>query len=61
MTVRDALAAAGFKAEFGDVTMKAENETQLTGDEALRMQKLIDVLDSLDDVQEVYTSVVLDD
>jgi transcriptional/translational regulatory protein YebC/TACO1 len=61
MTVRDALAAAGFKAEFGDVTMKAENETQLAGDEALRMQKLIDVLDSLDDVQEVYTSVVLDD
>ena len=61
MTVRDALAAAGFKAEFGDVTMKAENETQLTGDEALRMQKLIDVLESLDDVQEVYTSVVLDD
>jgi transcriptional/translational regulatory protein YebC/TACO1 len=41
--------------------MKAENETQLTGDESLRMQKLIDVLESLDDVQEVYTSVVLDD
>jgi YebC/PmpR family DNA-binding regulatory protein len=61
MAVRDALAAAGFKAEFGDVTMKAENETPLTGDEALRMQKLIDVLESLDDVQEVYTSVVLDD
>jgi hypothetical protein len=38
--------------------MKAENETQLAGDEALRMQKLIDVLESLDDVQEVYTSVV---
>ncbi|HAY26754.1 MAG TPA: YebC/PmpR family DNA-binding transcriptional regulator, partial [Candidatus Accumulibacter sp.] len=35
--------------------------TQLAGDEALRMQKLIDVLESLDDVQEVYTSVVIDE
>jgi len=43
------------------VTMKAENETQLSSDESLRMQKLIDVLESLDDVQEVYTSVVLDE
>ena len=59
--VKEALAAAGFNAEFGQVTMKAENETELTGDEAARMQKLIDVLESLDDVQEVYTSVVLED
>ncbi|MBO3704770.1 MAG: YebC/PmpR family DNA-binding transcriptional regulator, partial [Candidatus Accumulibacter sp.] len=43
------------------VTMKAENETQLSGDEALRMQKLIDVLENLDDVQEVYTSVLMDE
>ena len=41
--------------------MKAENETELTGDEAVRMQRLIDVLESLDDVQEVYTSVVIDE
>jgi len=61
MAVKEALAAAGFQSEFGGVTMKAENETQLTGDDAARMQKLIDVLESLDDVQEVYTSVVLDD
>jgi YebC/PmpR family DNA-binding regulatory protein len=40
---------------------EGRERNQLTGDEALRMQKLIDVLDSLDDVQEVYTSVVLDD
>jgi YebC/PmpR family DNA-binding regulatory protein len=57
MAVKDALEAAGFKVEFGGVTMKAENETQLGGDEALRMQKLIDALEGLDDVQEVYTSV----
>jgi transcriptional/translational regulatory protein YebC/TACO1 len=61
MAVKEALAAAGFTAEFGQVTMKAENETVLTGDEAARMQKLIDVLESLDDVQEVYTSVVLEE
>jgi transcriptional/translational regulatory protein YebC/TACO1 len=41
--------------------MKAENETELTGDDATRMQKLIDVLESLDDVQEVYTNVVLEE
>jgi len=61
MAVKDALTAAGFQVEFGSVTMKAENETQLGGDEALRMQKLIDALEGLDDVQEVYTSVVLND
>ena len=60
MAVKEALEAAGFKVEFGGVTMKAENETQLTGDEAVRMQKLIDALEGLDDVQEVYTSVVID-
>jgi transcriptional/translational regulatory protein YebC/TACO1 len=41
--------------------MKAENETELTGEDAIKMQKLLDVLESLDDVQEVYTSVVIDD
>jgi len=58
---RDALQTAGFVAEFGGVTMKADNETQLGGEDALRMQKLIDVLEGLDDVQNVYTSVILDD
>ena len=41
--------------------MKAENETELSGEEAVKMQKLLDALESLDDVQEVYTSVVIDD
>jgi len=61
VAVRDALQAAGFVAEFGGVTMKADNETQLGGEDAQRMQKLIDVLEGLDDVQNVYTSVILDD
>ena len=61
IAVKDALEAAGFTAEFGQVTMKAENETELSGEDAIKMQKLLDALESLDDVQEVYTSVVIDD
>jgi YebC/PmpR family DNA-binding regulatory protein len=59
-TVKAALEKAGFKAEFGEVTMKATNETELAGEDALKMQKLIDALESLDDTQEVYTSASLD-
>ena len=59
--VKETLEKAGFKAEFGEVTMKPLNETPLTGDDAVRMQKLLDALDALDDVQEVYTSAVLED
>lgn len=59
--VREALEKAGFKSEFGEVTMKALNETELSGEDSERMQKLLDVLDSLDDVQDVYTSAVLDE
>src|SRR5574340_1208769 len=59
--VKEKLEAAGFKAEFGEVSMKPLNETELTGDEAARMQKLLDALESLDDVQEVYSSAVLVD
>ncbi|KAI5913205.1 YebC/PmpR family DNA-binding transcriptional regulator [Thauera sp. 2A1] len=55
-SVKEALEKAGFAAEFGEVTMKPENAIELSGDEAARMQKLLDALESLDDVQEVYTS-----
>lgn len=60
-TVKEALETAGFKAEFGEVTMKPLNETELTGEDAMRMQKLLDALESLDDVQDVYTSAVMDE
>ncbi len=60
-TVKEALEAAGLKAEVGEVTMKAENEVIFTGDEAVKMQKLLDALDDLDDVQEVYTSAVIEE
>lgn len=59
--VKEALEQAGFKAEFGEVSMKPENETELAGDDAVKMQKLLDALDALDDVQEVYTSAVFDE
>jgi YebC/PmpR family DNA-binding regulatory protein len=59
--VKTALEKSGFKAEFGEVTMKATNETVLSGDEGARMQKLLDAFEALDDVQEVYTSAVIED
>jgi transcriptional/translational regulatory protein YebC/TACO1 len=59
--VKDALEAAGFKPEFGEVTMKPQNETAFEGEDALKMQKLLDALEALDDVQEVYTTAVIDE
>ena len=59
--VKAALEKAGFKSEFGEVTMKPSNETVLVGDDAVKMQKLLDVLESLDDVQDVYSSAVMDE
>jgi YebC/PmpR family DNA-binding regulatory protein len=52
--VKNALEAAGLKPEVAEVTMRAENAIELTGEDALRMQKLLDVLEDLDDVQEVF-------
>lgn len=52
--VKNALEAAGLKPELADVTMRAENDIELSGEDAARMQKLIDVLEDLDDVQDVY-------
>jgi YebC/PmpR family DNA-binding regulatory protein len=61
ITVKEALEKAGFNAEFAEVTMKSSNETLLTGDDAIKMQRLLDALESLDDVQNVYTTAVLDE
>jgi YebC/PmpR family DNA-binding regulatory protein len=59
--VKEALEKAGFKSEFGEVTMKPQNETEFAGDDAIKMQKLLDAIESLDDVQEVYTTAVIDE
>src|SRR5262245_50827738 len=61
VNVKDALAKAGFVAEFAEVTMKPSTEIEFAGEDAERMRKLLDALESLDDVQEVYTSAVLEE
>ena len=57
--VRDALQAAGLTAEMAEVTMRAENTIELAGDDAAKMQKLLDMLEELDDVQEIYHNAAL--
>jgi len=59
--VRDAFAAAGLQAEMADIVMKPETEIELAGDDAARMQKLLDALEGLDDVQEVYHNASMDE
>jgi YebC/PmpR family DNA-binding regulatory protein len=59
--VKASLAAAGFKAELADVTMKPQTEVTFTGEDAVKMQKLLDAIENLDDVQEVYTNAVIEE
>jgi YebC/PmpR family DNA-binding regulatory protein len=58
--VGKALEAAGLKAELAEVTMRAENTISLGGEEGLRMQKLLDVIEDLDDVQNVFHNAEID-
>jgi transcriptional/translational regulatory protein YebC/TACO1 len=55
------LEAAGYKPEFAEVIMKPASEVLFTGDDAVKMQKLLDALEDLDDVQEVYTTAVFEE
>ena len=57
--VKNALEAAGLKPEIAEVTMRPENTIELTGDDAARMQKLLDMLEDLDDVQDVFHNASL--
>jgi len=61
VTVKEAMEAAGLKAVLAEVTMKAMSEVEFTGDDAVKMQKILDALEDLDDVQDVYTSAVLEE
>lgn len=58
--VQKALEAAGFTADFAEITMKPVNETVLSGEDAEKMQRLIDELEDCDDVSKVYCSATLD-
>ena len=48
-------------AEVAEITMKPQNELELTGDDAVKMQKILDALENVDDVQQVYTNAVIDE
>lgn len=61
VTVKEALESAGLKAVMAQVTMKPLNEVVFTGDDAVKMQKILDMLEDLDDVQDVYTSAVIEE
>jgi len=60
IAVKSALEKRGFKAALAEVTFKPAAENPMKGDEAARMQKLLDALETLDDVQDVYTTAVLE-
>jgi YebC/PmpR family DNA-binding regulatory protein len=57
--VKKALEAAGLSPELAEVTMRAENTVALAGDDAVKMQKIIDALEDMDDVQNVYHNAEL--
>ena len=59
--VKNALESAGLKPEVAGVTMRAENTIELSGDDAARMQKLLDALEDLDDTQDVYHNANIDE
>jgi YebC/PmpR family DNA-binding regulatory protein len=59
--IREALEKAGFTPALAEVTMKPSTSTELGGDDATKMQKLLDALENLDDVQEVYTNAVINE
>ena len=59
--VKAAFEAAGLQPEVAEVTMRAENEIELQGEDAQRMRKLLDVLEDLDDTQDVFHNAVLDE
>ena len=58
-SVKDALEKAGLKAEIAEITMRASTDSELSGEDGVKMQKLLDALEGLDDVQEIYTNAVI--
>ena len=59
--VKAGLEKAGLKPEIAEITMKPTLENALAGDDAVKMRKLLDALEGLDDVQAVYTTAALDE
>ena len=61
VAVKEALEAVSLKAAMAQVTMKPSMETVFTGDDAIKMQKILDMLEDLDDVQDVYTTAIIEE
>jgi YebC/PmpR family DNA-binding regulatory protein len=59
--VKDALENAGFKAEVAEIIWKPAAETVFTGEDGIKMQKILDALENLDDVQEVFTNALIEE
>ncbi|HEY9379717.1 MAG TPA: YebC/PmpR family DNA-binding transcriptional regulator, partial [Burkholderiales bacterium] len=57
--VKAALEKAGLKPDYAEVTMKPTIENELAGEDGAKMQRLLDALEALDDVQDVYTTAVI--
>ncbi|MCU1203335.1 YebC/PmpR family DNA-binding transcriptional regulator [Stenotrophomonas maltophilia] len=57
--VKDAMAAAGHVADHAEITFRADNDIKIEGDVALQVKKLLDMLEDLDDVQDVYSNAEL--
>jgi YebC/PmpR family DNA-binding regulatory protein len=60
-SVKEALEKAGFKAEVAEIIMKPATETVFSGEDGIKMQKILDALENLDDVQEVYTNALIEE
>ena len=60
-SVKKMLEAGGFKPEVAEITMRADNTIELAGEDAAKMQRLLDVLEDLDDVQDVFHNAVLEE
>jgi YebC/PmpR family DNA-binding regulatory protein len=61
IAVKEALEVAELKPAMAEVTMKPLNEVVFSGDEAVKMQRILDTLEDIDDVQDVYTSAVIEE
>jgi len=61
MQVQSALEKSGLKPELAEITMKPASETAMRGDDAAKMQRLLDALEGIDDVQEVHTTAVIEE
>jgi YebC/PmpR family DNA-binding regulatory protein len=61
LTVKDALIAAGFEPDNAEVTLQASTMAELAAEDAEKMLRLIDRLEDLDDVQNVYSNADISD